>query len=223
MKSLNLLFKNKELWEQALTHRSYLNESKKNRLSNERLEFLGDAVLSLVVSWWLYQTFADFPEGKLTNLRSQLVRTKTLAKLAKNWGLGQKMKMSRGEKESGGRENKTLLANCFEAIIAALFLDQGIEAVKKVILSDLEPVLTKIIKTGELKDSKSLLQEKLQAQSKESPQYRVLTAEGPDHAKVFTVAVFHQKKQLAEGKGQSKQIAEEAAASIALAKMRVKK
>jgi ribonuclease-3 len=192
-------------------------------MSNERLEFLGDAVLSSVVSGWLYQNFPCFSEGKLTNLRSQLVKAETLADLAKDWQLGEHLKMSRGEKESGGGQNKTLLANCFEAVIGALFLDQGTEVVEQVILDRLKPVLAQVIRTGKLKDDKSLLQEKLQARSKESPRYRVLKTSGPDHAKVFTVGVFHQKQQLAAGKGPSKQLAQQAAARTALAKIETKK
>ncbi|MFH1840950.1 MAG: ribonuclease III [Candidatus Shapirobacteria bacterium] len=224
MKSINLLFKNHSLWEHALTHRSYLNETGRGRSSsNERLEFLGDAVLSFIVSWWLYQRFTAFPEGKLTSLRSQLVKTETLARLAEDHRLGERIKMGRGEKEAGGGKNKSLLANCFEAVIGALFLDQGSEVVKKVVLESLEPVLEDVIKTGVLKDNKSLLQERLQAKGKKSPRYQVLKTKGPDHAKIFTMGVFHQKELLAQGEGLSKQIAEEAAAKIALEKIRAKK
>lgn len=209
---LNLKFKNSRLLFQALTHRSYLNESKKNFGSNERLEFLGDAVLELIVSEYLFNLYPSFPEGKLTNFRSSLVKTPTLAKVAKKIQLGKFLKMSRGEEDGAGRENQTLLANALEALIGALYLDKGVDAVKKFLSFYLFPFLSEIIKTGAYKDYKSYFQEIVQEKTKISPVYKVITEQGPDHDKKFIVGVYLQEKLLGKGKGRSKQEAEQMAA-----------
>lgn len=217
---LGIKFKNPKLLNQALVHRSYLNEVGNQKLvSNERLEFLGDAILDFIVSAWLYQLFPDYPEGKLTNLRSNLVKTDTLAKVADKYNAGEYLFLSRGEKESGGQKNPSLLANTFEAIIGAVFIDQGLETAEKLIKENLKPVLKQLIETGEFKDNKSLLQEKIQADTKLTPIYKTIKEEGPDHAKTFTVGVFIQNKLLASGQGKNKQEAEEQAASNALEKL----
>lgn len=227
MKNLNQLqerlginFKNQKLLAQSLVHRSYLNEAiGKGLESNERLEFLGDAVLSFVVSNWLYQKFPDYEEGRLTNLRSNLVRTSTLAQIASQLKIGQNLLMSRGEKSSGGEKNPSLLANSFEAVVGAIFLDQGVMKVEDFIKTSLEPFLNQLLAKGELKDSKSLLQEKTQEKIKESPVYKTLKEKGPDHNKIFTIGVYIQRKLLTQGKGKSKQEAEEKAAKMALEKL----
>jgi ribonuclease-3 len=217
--NLGIKFNQPQLLAQAMVHRSYLNEPMGTSLeSNERLEFLGDVVLSFVVSNWLYQKFPHFKEGQLTNLRSNLVRTTTLAKLADQLKIGQNLLMSRGEKSSGGEKNPSLLANSFEAVIGAIFFDQGLTKTEVFIKKQLKPFLEKIVAKGEFKDSKSLLQEKLQEEFKETPTYKTLKAEGPDHAKVFTVGVYSQGKLLAQAKGKSKQEAEEKSAKVALEK-----
>lgn len=210
---------NKELFEQAFTHRSYLNEAKKELESNERLEFLGDSILSFVVSQHLYTTYPDFDEGILTNLRSLLVNTKSLAQAAKSLDFGQYLKLSKGEEESKGRENESLLANSFEAFLGALFLDQGIEIVKEFVSQMLFPMLDEIVKKRAFKDPKSLLQEYVQARKQSSPVYKVLHEEGPPHAKVFTIGAFVNQTQIGEGVGKSKQEAEEQAAEHALASL----
>lgn len=209
-------FKNNALFEQAFIHRSYLNESKEKLVSNERLEFLGDSILSFVVSTELYTRYEDFDEGILTNLRSQLVNTKSLAEAARALDLGKHLKLSRGEEESKGRENESLLANSFEAFIGALFLDQGIEAVKDFLSATLFPQIEGYVKNRLFKDPKSLLQEQVQARKQNSPIYKVLEEEGPPHAKIFTVGVFVNSQQLGSGTGKSKQEAEENAAKLAL-------
>lgn len=227
MKNLNQLqekleieFKEPHLLAQALVHRSFLNETLGRDLkSNERLEFLGDAVLSFVVSNWLYQKFPQFQEGQLTNLRSNLVRTSTLAEIAKKIGIGKKLLMSRGEKASGGEENPSLLANSLEAVIGAIFLDQGISKTEDFIKTQLRPFLSQIMARGEFKDSKSILQEKIQEKTKETPAYKTLKEEGPDHDKTFTIGVYSQGKLLAKEKGKNKQEAEEKAAKFALEKL----
>ncbi|HXS14688.1 MAG TPA: ribonuclease III [Candidatus Saccharimonadales bacterium] len=212
-------FKNQQLFEQAFTHRSFLNESKQKVESNERLEFLGDSILSFVVSKWLYQKYPEYHEGNLTNIRSLLVNTKTLAEVAKELSFGSYLKLSRGEEEAKGRENQSLLADSFEAYLGALFLDQGLKIVGEFIEKTVLPRLDEIIKKRDFKDPKSLFQEMMQAQTHASPLYKVTTEEGPSHAKIFTVAVYIKDVRMGEGKGRSKQEAEENAAKQALEKM----
>ena len=209
-------FKNEKLFQQAFTHRSYLNESKEKIISNERLEFLGDSILSFVVSDFLYNTYPDFDEGTLTNLRSSLVNTKTLSKVAKELDLGSLLRLSRGEEESKGRENESLLENCFEAYVGALYLDQGVDAVTKFLENNLLLKTKDLVENKTFRDPKSLLQEKVQAQKKSSPVYKVLFEEGPAHAKSFTIGVYVGGLLLGKGDGHSKQEAEEAAAKSAL-------
>lgn len=212
-------FKNQKLFEQAFTHRSFLNEAKEKIESNERLEFLGDSILSFIVSQYLYKTYPEYHEGNLTNIRSLLVNTKTLAQVAKSLDFGQYLKLSKGEEEARGRENQSLLADCFEAYIGALFLDQGIEPVEQFLFTTLIPRIDEVVSKKQFKDPKSLFQEHMQAQNHTSPVYKVIAEEGPSHAKEFTVAVYVKDRQLGEGKGRSKQEAEEHAAKQALEKI----
>ncbi len=212
-------FKNKKLFEQAFIHRSYLNEVKENLNSNERLEFLGDSVLSFVVSKYLYLNYPSFNEGILTNLRSMLVNTRTLADVARELEFGKLLKLSKGEEESKGRENSSLLADCFEAFVGALFLDQGVEVVSKFILEVLLPRAEIFLQRKALKDPKSLLQESIQAKNQVSPIYKVLKEEGPPHKRIFTVGAFLEDNLLGTGTGRSKQDAEKNAASLALTKI----
>jgi len=220
-KKLKIKFQNRQLFKEALTHRSYLNEAKEKKIqSNERLEFLGDSVLSFTISEWLFKQFPDYTEGKLTDLRSNLVKTESLAKITKKFDLGKFLFLSRGEKEEGGEKNPLLLANAFEALLGAIFFDQGIKIVKRFIQDNFKSLLKSLTLKGEFKDFKSLLQEKTQAENKLTPFYRVIKETGPDHAKIFTVGVYLRKKLLATGKGKSKQTAEENAAEIALNKLK---
>lgn len=212
-------FNNQKLFIQAFTHRSYLNETKEKTESNERLEFLGDSIVSFVVSEYLFQQYPQFNEGLLTNLRSLLVNTKSLASLAKELNFGKLLRLSKGEEESMGRQNQSLLADCFEAYIGALFLDQGIDAVKLFLSETLLCRADEFVKKNALKDPKSLLQEQAQAQKLISPVYKVLKEEGPAHSKIFTIGVYVEDKLLGKGKGKSKQVAEEDAAEEALEKM----
>lgn len=216
--------KQKNLLEQAFTHRSYLNENlpagrqvPKGKLSsNERLEFLGDSILSFVVSNYLYKNFTRLPEGDLTNLRSLLVQAKTLASMSQSLGFGAQLKLSRGEDESGGRENNTILANTYEAFIGALFLDQGLETVSEFIQNTLIIKIPELTQKGTLKDDKSLLQELVQEKRLPAPIYKILKSQGPDHAKIFTVGVYIYNKLAATGEGRSKNEAEKQAAQTAL-------
>ena len=206
----------KDIFKTAFTHRSYLNEVSDVKESNERLEFLGDSVLSLIVSRILFQSRPLDNEGDLTNLRSYIVKTPSLAKASKKLELGKYLRLSKGEEMSGGRENTQLLANTFEAFLGALFLDQGFDVAETFVQEHLLPLFEDEIQNGPPKDAKSVLQEVAQNLTKQSPKYKILMTEGPDHAKEFTVGVFVQGKQMGEGKGFSKQIAEEQAAEVAL-------
>jgi ribonuclease-3 len=211
-------FKDPALFEQALTHRSWVNENKGLRPSNERLEFLGDAVLEFVVSENLYKTFLDKEEGYLTALRANLVNTVNLAKLAETLEIGDSLYLSRGETEGGGRKNPSLLADTVEAIIGALFIDQGLSAssafIHEHILVDAEA------KSKEpLKDSKSRLQEFVQSKGSSAPRYSIVSQEGPDHAKFFTVRVEVDGEELSQGSGRSKSDAEQNAALHGLEKL----
>lgn len=219
LKQLGINFKNTTLLKQAFIHRSYLNEVKLNSLSNERLEFLGDSILSLVVSNYLYNLRQQDAEGDLTNLRAFIVKTKSLAKASKKLDLGSYLKLSKGEELSGGRENPQLLANTYEALVGAIYLDQDLDKVKEVIDKTLLKLFEKELKSGPPKDAKSNLQELVQEKYKESPRYKILNTRGPDHAKEFVVGVFIQGKEMGQGTGNSKQDAEEGAAKEALKKL----
>ena len=216
LRLLDIRFKNPKLLEQAFLHRSYLNEVKMDMQSNERLEFLGDSVLSLVISYYLYALRVTDSEGELTNLRAHLVKTKSLAEAAGRLNLGKYLKLSKGEEISGGRNNPQILANTYEALLGSLFLDAGLEVVKGVIEKTLLPLFEKELKLGPPKDAKSSLQEVVQQKLKLSPHYKILQTHGPDHAKQFIVAVFVGGKEMGRGRGNSKQIAEEKAAKQAL-------
>lgn len=219
-------FRNIKLFEQAFTHRSILNEAKPaSRLgqqkisSNERLEFLGDSILSFIVSTYLFNKYNEYDEGTLTNLRSLLVNSKTLSKIAQDLNFGQLLRLSKGEEESKGRQNPSLLANSFEAFIGALFLDQGLEEVSNFLHKVLLIKVEDLVQKGALKDPKSTLQEIIQAKKQNSPFYKVIEESGPAHNKLFTVGVYTDGKKLGKGSGKSKQTAEESAAKQALSKL----
>jgi ribonuclease-3 len=216
MKSLSDTFSNKSLFDQALTHRSWVNEHKGTRESNERLEFLGDAVLEFIVSREIYKLFPDKEEGYLTALRANIVNTNSLAKVASDLNLGEIIYLSKGEEDGGGRENSSLLADTVEAIIGALFIDQDTkgseEFIKKYLLNDLDKRVQE-----PLKDSKSLLQEFVQSKSLPTPKYKVAKEFGPDHDKKFIIEVFVGETSWGNGEGKSKALAEQEAARQALA------
>ncbi len=216
-KKIEIDFKDKNLLKKALIHRSYLNEHPKEKLpSNERLEFLGDAILEFIISEKIYTLFPELNEGILTTFRSQIVKTDSLAQAANQFQLGEYLLLSKGEEEGGGRKNKSLLANAFEALIGAIYLDQGLEKTKKFIDSFLGKRITKISHQKSLKDYKSLFQEKAQEKEKLTPVYRLIRGFGPDHDKIFIVGVFLGKKKITQGKGKSKQEAEQQAAKKGL-------
>ena len=209
-------FKDPKIEFQVFTHRSYLNESNEARESNERIEFLGDSILSFVVSSYIYKKYPNLKEGELTNMRSILTNTETLYSIAAEMELGKYLKLSRGEEASGGRTNKSLLANTYESIVGGLFLDQGVEASREFITNTILNRIDEIIGDQGLKDSKSHLQEILQDKYKNSPIYEIVSEEGPDHARIYTVQVRNGDKILGKGTGKSKQDAEKQAAREAL-------
>lgn len=213
MINLGIKFNDESLLKTALTHRSYLNENKGVRESNERLEFLGDSVLSILTSEYLYKKFPDLAEGGLTNTRSVLVRGKTLALVARELNLGEFLLMSKGERDSGGARNDALLADATEAVIGAIFLDQGLNAVREFLQKYL------FSKSFEAVDYKSLVQEMAQSKLRLSPKYKVLQSIGPDHDKKFTVGIIIGSKEYGQGEGKSKQEGEQAAAKAALEKL----
>lgn len=220
-KPITLPVKNKELLTRALTHRSWLNENETvDARSNERLEFLGDAVLELIVTQYLFNKFPDEQEGMLTALRAALVRTESLAEVAVLLDLGNKIRLSKGEELSGGRSNISLLANAFEALIGAIYLEGGMKNAESFVIKHLIPKLKSIREQHLEKDAKSLLQETVQADGYPAPQYKVSKEEGPDHDKVFTVDVYINGQKLSTGTGKSKQQAQQQAASLALEKYR---
>lgn len=218
-KQIGIEFRDQELLKHAFYHRSYLNEAKHIKESNERLEFLGDAILSFLTSHFLYSTYPNYPEGVLTNIRSSLVKTKSLGEAAQTLGFGDLLFLSHGEEESGGRTNPSLLADSFEAFLGALFLDQDIDSVKQFLKTYLFPKTQAIVDSKSYLDFKSLLQEIIQEDSKTSPTYQVAKSEGPDHNRTFYIEAYIGTKKLGEGKGKSKQEGEQAAAQNALEKM----
>lgn len=211
-------FDNIELLVTAFTHRSYLNEHRRTTTEhNERLEFLGDAVLELVVTEYLYTQYSE-PEGVLTNWRSALVRTESISEVAARFGFEPLLRLSRGEKRGSERARQQILANCYEAVVGALYLEKGYEAAKAFINKSLLPMFEEILQSGSWLDPKSRLQELVQNREGFTPQYKVLSEEGPDHDKMFSVGVFVNDKLKGEGTGPSKQAAQVAAASQALRK-----
>lgn len=212
---LDISFKNKELLEQAFVHRSYLNENTYPLGHNERLEFLGDAVLELITTEYLFLNFPDKNEGELTALRSALVKRETLKEVAEKLEFYKYLKLSKGESKTANNQI-AILANTTESFIGALFLDAGIEKVRKFLEQYLFPKTKNILTTEAYIDAKSNLQEIIQEKEGLTPTYKVLKESGPDHNKTFEVAVYSKEKQLAKGKGNSKQAAETDAAANAL-------
>ncbi len=210
-------FDNLELLITAFTHRSYINEHKKTAAEhNERLEFLGDAVLELVVTEYLYENYKE-PEGILTNWRSALVRTESISAAADREGFEPLLRLSRGEKRGSQRAREQILANSYESVIGALYLEKGYDATKDFIHRSLLPTLPAILESGAWLDPKSKLQEKVQSRDGFTPVYKVLSEDGPDHDKMFVIGVFVDGKLQGEGKGPSKQAAQVDAAAKALA------
>ena len=216
-KKLGIKFKNEDLLHQAFTHRSYLNENPDFKLDhNERLEFLGDAVIELIVTEHLFKDYPEKAEGDLTNWRAALVNAKMLTSVAEDLGFNEFLLLSRGEGKELGKARAYILANAFEALLGALYLDQGYKPCDDFIKKYLLVNLAEIIKDGSYKDAKSKFQEEAQERVSITPNYKVIKESGPDHEKNFIVGVYLDKELVAEGKGTSKREAEEAAAELAL-------
>lgn len=213
LKLLNITFNDENLLQQALVHRSSLNELKNTfTTSNERLEFLGDAVLELWTSNILYHKFPDFAEGQMTNLRSLIVRTENLATIALSLKIGDYIYLSRGEETHGGRLNISILADTLEAIIGAIYLDSNQETVDKFLSHILQSSIENFSLKTEYKDPKSVFQEIAQAKQGITPNYKIISQNGPDHDKKFVSGAYIDDKLIAQGEGNSKQKAEEQAA-----------
>lgn len=216
--TIGITFKNLDIYQIAFTHKSYLNENRHLKLEqNERLEFLGDAVLELIVTEYLFLTYSE-PEGVLTNWRSALVKKETLAEIARLLALGEYLFLGKGEESTGGREKDYLLANTFEALLGAIYLDHGYLIAKAFVETTILIKLKNILDEGLHIDSKSLFQEVAQEKTTITPNYRLIQEEGPDHSKIFTMGAYLEDKLVGEGKGGSKQSAEQAAANDALEK-----
>jgi len=220
-KIIGVTFKNDSLLKQALVHRSYLNEHPDFKIGhNERLEFLGDAVLEIVVTEYLYLNFTKTPEGDLTNWRASLVNAKMLYEIAAELGVEDCLYLSKGESRDKNKKSRQfILANSIEAIIGAIYLDQGIETAKKFILKNVVSKLDNILKNQTYLDPKSRFQEKAQEEKGITPHYQILDEVGPDHAKIFTVGLYLDEEMIATGKGSSKQEAQVEAAANSLKKM----
>lgn len=208
-----------DLLDQALTHTSYAHERGSALVHNERLEFLGDAVVGLVISDILYRRFSDAPEGRMARARANLVREGTLADLGRRLQLGELLRLGRGEARGGGRDRESLLADAVEAVVASVYLDAGYDATYPIVERLWAPYLGELGAPGQMqasRDPKSTLQERLQAETQSTPSYRLREAVGPDHAKTFVSEVIHEGRVLAVGTGRSKREAEQAAAREAL-------
>jgi len=216
-KILGVVFIERQLLLSAVTHRSYLNEHREAiHDHNERLEFLGDAVLELVVTDYLFRTYTDKPEGELTAIRAALVNTVSLSATAEKLGVNKYLLMSKGEAKDEGRARQYILANVFEAFIGAIYLDQGYDAARTFVSVQLFHKTDEIVRKRLWQDSKSRFQELAQDQASITPTYNLMGQEGPDHDRVFTIGVYLRHELVAEGKGRSKQEAEQEAAEAAI-------
>jgi len=216
-KKTKIEFKDKNLIKQAFIHRSYINENPNTGLShNERLEFLGDAVLELVVTDFLYNKYPTYTEGELTALRSSLVNAIIISETASKVGMNEFLLLSKGESKDNGKARQYILANTFEAFVGAVYLDQGYDVAGRFIAENLFPLIEEIVSKKLWRDAKSLVQEKAQEVVGTTPSYKVLHESGPDHDKHFTVGIMFGASLIAEGKGKSKQEAEQKAAEAAL-------
>lgn len=216
-------FRDPSLLERALTHRSYINEHPNLAIEdNQRLEFLGDAVLDFITGAWLYNRFPEMREGRLTSLRAALVNTRTLAEFALGIGLDKRVRLGKGESGTGGRGRTSMLADAFEAVLGALYLDQGLVAVETFLEQMLPQEVERVLADERDRDAKSMLQEWSQAERGITPRYHTTRERGPDHAKVFDVEVRIDSKVMGRGEGHSKQDAAQAAATDALKRLKIR-
>lgn len=215
--AIGVSFNDKKVLQHAFIHRSYINENPRSGLEhNERLEFLGDAVLELVVTDYLFRTYPSSPEGELTAYRSAIVNAVIIAEVASALGMNEYLLLSKGEAKDTGRARSTILANTYESFVGALYIDQGYAPCRDFIMRTLLPRLDEIIAKKSWKDAKSWVQEEAQERLGVTPSYKVVAENGPDHDKHFTIGIFFGDKKIAEGKGRSKQEGEQKAATAAL-------
>jgi len=214
--SLGYQFDDLSLLRRALTHPSYVNEHPGEERDNQRLEFLGDAVIDFVAAAWVYGTYTEFAEGRMTRLRAALVRTETLARFARDVKIGEALLLGHGEQEAGGRFRKPNLCDAFEAVVGAIYLDGGMKAAREFVEPLLTPVAERTLARASDQDAKSRLQEWSQGERKVTPRYRIVAEKGPDHAKVFEAQVLLEDDVVGQGTGRSKQAAEQDAAQAAL-------
>ncbi len=218
-KKTSIVFKDKNLLKQAFIHRSYINENPKLGFThNERLEFLGDAVLELAITDYLYKKYPDSAEGELTSYRAALVNAVTISEAATKLGMNNFLLLSKGESKDTGKARQYILANTFEAYVGAVYLDQGYEMADKFIADTLHSLIDTIVAKNLWRDPKSFVQEKAQEYESVTPSYKVVSESGPDHDKHFTVGIYFGKDLIAEGRGKSKQEAEQDAAKNAIKK-----
>jgi ribonuclease III len=218
--SIDASFENVALLDQALTHSSFVNESPTSQgRDNQRLEYLGDAVLDFLVGEWLYKSYPDAQEGELTSLRAQVVRNESLAEWGRRLGIGQYLRMGRGEAATGGPDRDANLGAAVEALIGALYLDRGLDDTRVFVNAFLEKRAEEIELAHAMKDAKSYLQEHIQSTLRETPHYQIVSEEGPDHAKIFTAVVVVNNVIWGEGTGGSKQAAQQAAAGDAIERL----
>lgn len=215
-KRMGLEFENNSIIRRAFTHRSYLNEHREVLEDNERLEFLGDAVLDFLVGAWLYNHFPEMAEGQLTRLRAALVGNQQLAEFARQIGLGDSMLLGKGEIENNGRERSGLLGSTFEAVIGAIYIDQGMDAVREFVVPFLQEAVNQVLMMRRELDAKSALQEWSQAEGLGTPYYRIVGSSGPDHEKYFEIEVIINGRTYGKGYGPSKQAAAKMAAQLSL-------
>ncbi|MBN1180126.1 MAG: ribonuclease III [Anaerolineae bacterium] len=215
-KRIGYRFNDQKLLQHALTHSSFVNEHPEAGPDNQRLEFLGDAVLGFITAGWIFERFPDFKEGEMTRLRAALVRAETLARFSAQLALGEVLRLGHGEESGGGRCRAANLGDAFEALVGALYLDGGVESVQRLLCPLIEPAAETILAFEADKDVKSNLQEWAQAVTGITPRYRIVNESGPDHAKIFTAEVLVGHDVFGQGQGRSKQAAERAAAREAL-------
>lgn len=219
-KKLGYKFKKTLLLKRALTHKSHINEMKLSPLeNNERLEFLGDAVLELAISHLLMEEFEDHPEGELSKLRAAIVNENQLAELAQEIELGNYLYLGRGEDQTGGREKPSLLSDAYEAVLGAIYLDRGLKKAFQVVQKHYAEIIHRVGQEGFAKDYKTRLQEEIQARFRSVPRYQLVRAVGPDHSKIFEVSLYVQDELYSVGRGKSKKSAEQDAAKQALERL----
>lgn len=223
IRRLNLRLNSPNIISRALTHRSYVNEHPETLEDNERLEFLGDAVLDFLVGEWLYHHMPEMSEGRLTSLRAALVRNEQLAEFARSINLGSALRLGRGEDESGGRQRFSLLGSAFEALVGAIYIDQGLQSVRDFIEPMLESAVAEILTENLDRDAKSILQEYTQSHGLGTPAYRTISVNGPDHQRVYEVEVVISGEIFGRGRGANKQAATKVAAGAALCELGLKK